>query len=100
MITLVSFNLACVVQLIVRWNPRGHGVSVWALHTAGSFIGVTSYYIARWYLWPEAYDYVANPMAMAMMAIYSGCDIAYGVVLYLIQRSHQDAKLQGVSDKK
>ena len=100
LITQVTFNLACVMQLLVRWDSRGHGVSVWAMRTAGSLIGVTSYYAARWYLWPEAYDYVTNPVAMAMMAIYSGCDIAYGVVLYLIQQSRKGAELRDVREKK
>lgn len=98
-LTLMPLNLACVMQLIVRWDSRGHGVSVWALRATGTFIGITSYFGVRWYLWPEAYEYVANPLAIAMVSIYTFSDITYGVVLYLIQRSHREKEFQGVREK-
>jgi hypothetical protein len=80
-------SVMLLAQIMVRGNSGGASYGIWAIRFVGSLCGLVIYYGYCWYVWPEAHEYVVNPLSICMSATWVGTDLAYLIVLRNVKRT-------------
>ncbi|KAF2023382.1 phospholipase D/nuclease [Setomelanomma holmii] len=82
-VVLSGMSLA---QIMVRDSSRGSSYAIWTTRFVGSLSGLNMNYGYCWWVWPEAHQYVANPVAVLLMITWVIADLAYLVLLYQLKQ--------------
>jgi len=94
LVSQAVLSVACVAQLLSRWNNRGADVWVWLARTVGTLSGLYVYYGLRWLYWPEAHEYVGSPFALCLAGIGFAADVVYGVLMAQVHRDGAKGKIR------
>jgi hypothetical protein len=103
LVAQMFLSVMALAQIIVRGNSGGSSYSIWASRFIGSAFGLNINYIYCWWVWPEAYGYVAIPLAVVLMVTWVLADLAYFAVLYNVKQTEvvlaDGRKVRGVEGK-
>ncbi|KAH7091952.1 tyrosyl-DNA phosphodiesterase-domain-containing protein [Paraphoma chrysanthemicola] len=81
-VVLSGMSLA---QILMRGSSRGSSYAIWTTRFVGSLSGLNLNYGYCWWVWPEAHEYVASPVAVGMMVTWVLADLAYLAVLFSVR---------------
>ncbi|EJD37353.1 hypothetical protein AURDEDRAFT_73359 [Auricularia subglabra TFB-10046 SS5] len=82
-------SVASLGQLIIREHSGGVSWAIWATRALGSATGMYAYYAWRWYFWPEAHEYFANPFALLLGVVGLLADAMYPLVFVQVRRTER-----------
>jgi hypothetical protein len=86
LVAQVFLSVMSLAQIVVRGNSRGSSYGIWVTRFVGSVAGLNMNYGFGWWVWPEAYGYVANPVAVVMMVTWVLADLGYLVALHGVKK--------------
>jgi hypothetical protein len=82
LVAQVFLSVMSLAQIVVRGHSGGSSYGIWVTRFVGSVAGLNLNYGWGWWVWPEAFGYVANPVAVVMMVSWVLADLGYLVVLH------------------
>lgn len=78
----VVLSVMSLAQIMVRETSGGSSYTIWATRFIGSVCGLNLNYLYGWWIWPETYAYVVNPVSVVLMVTWVLADLAY--VMHLV----------------
>lgn len=82
----INLSAWLLVQLIVRGHSRGTSYGIWGCRALGTVLAQHLGYGYCWWVWPEAFWYVVNPLALVLMGSVLVLDGIYPIVLWWVQK--------------
>ncbi|KAK5989218.1 Terpene cyclase ascF [Cladobotryum mycophilum] len=85
----IPLSVGSIAMLLQRGHSGGHSYAIWFCRFFGTAMGLPVTNILMWYYWPEAHQYVFEPMSLIIVGTSLVCDLVYPFVLAYVRSTER-----------